>query len=475
MNPDVVVVGGGAAGIFAAWRAASLGARVVLVEKTGRIGTKILISGGGKCNVAHAGPIEEVLKAFRPNEARFLRPACYRLKNDAIVRMMTDRGLRVYTRDDGRVFPIDQTAKDVVEILRGYLDETGVEVRLETPVARIMADEGRIAGIRLGAAYEAKKGYRKGSGFGAKALLNEVLASEPLSPPGGSAEGGGDKTVSHVSSGVASQVERGRGEGEIRGPRVILATGGSSYPNSGTTGDGWPWTVELGHTLVRTHGALAPVYLYLEERHADRAGVALRGVVLRARREGKEAARWRGDLLFTHQGISGPAALGVSRAVAERNEAATLAIDLTPEESFEALGARLLAYAGTNPRRLVRSFVEEIVPERLVGDLLETADIAGDLTFSRLDKKARNRLANALKAWPLGLVKAVPLEKGEVVAGGVALDEVDPQTMRSRLVQGLYLCGEVLDVAGPVGGYNLQAAFATGFVAGETAARDAGY
>ena len=456
MDPEVVVVGGGAAGIFAAWRAASLGARVTLVEKTGRIGTKILISGGGKCNVAHAGPIQDVLKAFRPNEARFLRPACYRLKNDEIVRMMTDRGLRVYTREDGRVFPVDQTAKDVVEILRGYLDEAGVAVRLETPVEKISAEDGRITGIQLGAAYEAKKGYRKGAGYGAKALLNEVLASEPLPqvvPTGGGARVGA----------------------EIRCPRVILATGGSSYPNSGTTGDGWPWTVELGHTLVRTHAALAPVYLRLEERHAERSGVALRGVVLRARRDGKEAARWRGDLLFTHQGVSGPAALGVSRMIAERSEEAMLEVDLLPDETFEALTTRLLSYAAANPRRLVRTFVEESVPERLVRDLLETAAVAGDLTFSKLDKKARNRLANTLKAWSLGLVKGVPLEKGEVVAGGVALDEVDPQTMRSRVVPGLYLCGEVLDVAGPVGGYNLQAAFATGFVAGETAARDAGF
>ncbi len=459
MKPDVVVVGAGAAGIFAAWRAASLGARVVLIEKTARIGTKILISGGGKCNVAHAGPIEDVLKAFRPNEARFLRPACYRLKNDTIVGMMTDRGLRVYTRDDGRVFPVDQTAKDVVAILRGYLDEAGVEVRLETPVEEVVAAEGRIGGVRVGVATAPKQGYRKGACFGAKALLNEVLSSSDLSPR------------------LPLQDEP-LGEGEFLDcPRVVLATGGSSYPNSGTTGDGWPWTIALGHRLVRTHAALAPVYLRLDEGHAERSGVALRNPVLRARLGGKEIARWQGDLLFTHHGVSGPAALGVSRIVAERQPEgeASLEIDLVPDESYEALSSRLLVYSSANPRRLVASFVDGLVPERLVGGLLKDAGVEGTLSFSRLDKKARNRLANVLKAWPLGPVRAVPLEKGEVVAGGVSLDEVDPQTMRSRLVRGLYLCGEVLDVAGPVGGYNLQAAFATGFVAGETAARDAGF
>lgn len=455
MNPDVVVVGAGAAGIFAAWRAASLGAKVVLVEKTARVGTKILISGGGKCNVAHAGPIEEVLKAFRPNEARFIRPACYRLKNDEIVRLMTDRGLRVYTRDDGRVFPVDQTAKDVVDILRGYLDEASVKVRLETPVEEIVAAEGEIRGIRLGAAYARNAGYRKGTAYGAKALLNEVLqSSEP------------SRSTTHHSPSTLLDC-----------PRVILATGGSSYPNSGTTGDGWPWTVALGHTLVKPRAALAPVYLRLEEKHAERSGIALRGPILKARYGGKEVARWNGDLLFTHQGISGPAALGVSRIVAEHHDdgETALEIDLVPGETFEALAARLLAYANAHPRRLVATFLDGLVPERLLGDLLVDAGVEAATAFSRLDKKSRNRLATTLKAWPLGPVRAVPLEKGEVVAGGVSLDEVDPQTMRSRLVRGLYLCGEVLDVAGPVGGYNLQAAFATGFVAGETAARDAGF
>ena len=454
MNPDVVVVGAGAAGIFAAWRAATLGARVVLVEKTARIGTKILISGGGKCNVAHAGTIEEVLKAFRPNEARFIRPACYRLKNDAIVKLMTDRGLRVYTRDDGRVFPVDQTAKDVVDILRGYLDEAGVEIRLEAPVEEVLSEEGRIVGLRLGAAYAPNKGYRKAA-YGAKALLNEVLAS----------------------SASTSTSTKHKPQSTILCPRVVLATGGSSYPNSGTTGDGWPWAVTLGHTLVRTHAALAPVYLRLEERHASRSGVALRGVVLRARMAGKEIARWRGDLLLTHQGVSGPCALGLSRAIAERHPEgeAFLEVDLVPDEGHEALSERLLAYSTAHPKRRVASFLDDLVPDRLVDDLLADAGVAGDTTFSRLDKKARNRLAIMLKSWSLGPVRAVPLEKGEVVAGGVSLDEVDPQTMRSRLVEGLYLCGEILDVAGPVGGYNLQAAFATGYVAGERAARDAGF
>ena len=408
-QPDVVVVGAGAAGIIAAWRSASLGARTLLIEKTNRIGTKILISGGGKCNITHDGELESVLKAFRPNEARFIRPACYRFTNKMIVKMLTDRGLRVYTRDDGRIFPVDQTAKDVVAILRSYLVESGVEVRLETPITGLLMKNGLVVGVKTEA-------------------------------------------------------------DEIHCGAVVLSTGGSSYPGSGTTGDGWPWAKASGHSIVRVRAALAPIYL--EEDVSERAGVALREVVLKAR-AGKEIARWRGDLLFTHRGISGPTALGISRIVTEHMEhgSVQLEIDLKPDESYEMMSARLKEWCASNPKKLVSSFVEEIVPKSLAIDFLIAAAESPQISVPQFGQKSRNRLVEVIKGWKLGPVRAVPLEKGECVAGGVSLEEVDPQSMASRLSKGLFLCGEVLDIAGPVGGYNLQAAFATGFVAGESAAK----
>lgn len=402
-----MVVGAGAAGIIAAWRAASLGARTLLLEKTNRLGTKILISGGGKCNITHDGPLEDVLRAFRPNEARFIRPACYRFTNQQIVKMLTDRGLRVYTRDDGRIFPVDQTAKDVVAILRTYLVDAGVDLRLEAPVTEIVARDGKVQGVRT--------------------------------------------------------------ETDLyRSPSVILATGGSSYPNSGTTGDGWPWVKALGHSIVKVRAALAPIYM---DGMSERSGIALRDVVLKARKGTKEIARWRGDLLFTHRGISGPTALGISRLVTEQMESdeVTLEVDLHPDLTFEDLGEELKQWCATNPRKRMGTYLEEVVPKNLVEDVLTVARIDPTVSGTSLGQKDRNRLIEILKGWKLGLVRTVPLEKGECVAGGISLDEVDPQTMKSKLVEGLYLCGEVLDVAGPVGGYNLQAAFATGFVAGESA------
>jgi len=417
MAADVVVVGAGAGGIIAAWRAACSGAKVVLLEKTVRVGTKILISGGGKCNITHAGSVEDVLKGFRPNEARFIRPACYRFTNAQIVEMLTSRGLEVYTRPDGRIFPVDQTAKDVVRILGTYLEDAKVDLRLEHAVTGVDIDQGRVCAVRYRAA-------------------------------------GGE-------------------EASMPTKAVIVCSGGSSYPNSGTTGDGWPWAKALGHSIVKVRAALAPIYLRLDpEVLADRSGVPLRDCLLKARQAGKEFARWRSDVLFTHHGVTGPTVLGVSREVAERLllGEVTLEADLLPDKRFEDLTSELLEYAGQNPKRLVASFVDAVAPSRLVDSILDSAAVPRDLACARLDKKARNRLVETLKGWSFGAVRAVPLEKGEVVAGGVSLDEVDPQTMRSKLVDGLYFCGEVLDIAGAVGGYNLQAAFATGYVAGESAA-----
>lgn len=411
---DVIVIGGGAAGMMAARRAAEGGARVTLLEKNDKLGLKILISGGGKCNLTHAGPMEDVRAKFRPDEARFLKPSFYRFTNADFLRILHERGLPSYARPDGRVFPVEPgNARDVVALLTRCVQDAGVQVRYGAAVSGLVTDaDGAIGGVRLG---------------------HETLSAR----------------------------------------RVVVSTGGSSYPATGTTGDGWKWLRELGHTIVTLRAALAP--LYLHDAAPEWSGVALRDVTLRARAsaQGKEFVRWTGDLLFTHKGVSGPTALGVSREVAERLEAqggpaAVLEADLAPTAAFEELQARLRQEI-KNPRKTAASLVAPFVPASLLGPLLTSAGVDGTLRGAHLPAKALNKLVSTLKGWPLGPVRHVPLERGEVVAGGVALDEVDPQTMLSRRVPGLYLCGEILDIAGPVGGYNLQAAWSTGWVAGESA------
>jgi predicted Rossmann fold flavoprotein len=398
--------------MIAAWRAASLGARTRLLEKNDRLGLKIHISGGGKCNITHGGDMESLRRAFEPEEARFLRPAFRRFTNEEVLDLLRVRGVSVHTRPDGRVFPDSGRADDVTDALAWHMARAGVQVRTGTPVTRISAADGRVTGAAAG-----------GLLFPARS--------------------------------------------------VILAVGGSSYPKTGTTGDGYRWAKELGHSLVPLRAALAPIYLE-EGRREQYSGVALRDCLLRARQGGKEVARWRGDLLFTHQGISGPTALGVSRASAlamERGEV-TLEVDLLPDLPHEALGEQIARLHGESGGRILRTVAAHWVPERLVPELLERAKAEPATPLHRLPRKERNRLVEVLKRWELGPIRAVPLERGEVTAGGVPLDEVDPATMASRKHAGLYLCGEILDIAGPVGGYNLQAAFSTGFVAGESAAAD---
>ena len=414
MTPDVIVIGGGAAGILAAARAAERGAQVTLLEKNDRLGLKILISGGGKCNLTHAGAMEDVRAKFRAGEARFLKPAFYRFTNADFLDILHARGMATYTRPDGRIFPEEPAnAKDVVALLTRSVEEAGVRIEYGAAVTGLIAEDGAMAGIQVG--------------------------------------------------------------GQTRpAARVIVATGGSSYPATGTTGDGWPWLTALGHTLVPLRAALAP--LYLRDADPDHSGVALRDTVLRARvsREGKELTRWRGDLLLTHKGVSGPTALGIARDVAdhhaEARAAAVLEADLVPDQSFEVVQAALRRAVQENPRRTAAGLVAPYLPARLVDPLLAAAGVDGATRGAHLPAKSLNRLVGALKGWPLGDVRHVPLERGEVVAGGVSLEEVDPQTMQSRLVRGLFLCGEILDLAGPVGGYNLQAAWSTGYVAGDSVA-----
>jgi len=410
MTENVIIIGGGAAGMLAARRAAECGASVTLLEKNDRLGMKILISGGGKCNLTHDGPMEDVRAKFRPNEARFLKPSFYRFTNRDFLNILHDRGMETYVRPDGRVFPVEPAnAKDVAALLTGYVEESGVTIRYGASVTGLVAEEGRMRAVQVGA--------------------ETLLAS-----------------------------------------RVVVSTGGSSYPATGTTGDGWPWLSALGHTVVSLRAALAP--LYLAEAAPQWSGVALRDTVLRARPGGggKEFMRWQGDLLFTHKGVSGPTALGVSREVAERETASDVEADLAPGLTWEELQSELRKQAKDNPRKTVGALAAPFVPARLLEPLLAAADVPAETRGAYLTAKALNKLVSTLKAWPLGTIRHVPLERGEVVAGGVALDEVDPSTMRSRRVGGLFLCGEVLDIAGPVGGYNLQAAWSTGWVAGEAAA-----
>ncbi len=412
MDKPVIVIGAGGAGIIAAWKAASLGAPVILLERNSRPGVKILISGGGKCNITHAGTVGELLDAFSRQERTFLKPSIHRFSNDDILELLKNEGISTSARANGRVFPTHGTAKDVMRGLLSTLQRTGVTLRVHSPVKRIMFKNNAITGVRLDSM-------------------------------------------------------------EMPTNHLIIATGGKSYSRTGTTGDGYAWATELGHTIVPIRAALAPMAL-TPALPREWQGIAIRGCRLFAVASDHRIASWDGDVLFTHEGISGPAALEISRSVALALESTPvgLYIDFFPGKEFDTLDNELNAYVQSHRAKTITTLLDAWLPNRMVESFLAGLGVQSTTRGHVLSRQDRRAIVHGLKGWSIGMVVNVPLDRGEVSAGGVALHEVDPKSMRSRVVSGLYLCGEVLDIAGPIGGYNLQAAFSTGFVAGENAALD---
>jgi len=411
----VAIVGGGAAGIMAALGARSVGADAVLYERNARLGIKILISGGGKCNITHEASPRELEEGFIRREARFLRHSFHEFPPSTLLELLHREGLETMTRANGRVFPCSGRAADVLEAFERMLERAGVRVATDARVSGIEVVDRRVTGIRVGDLVE-------------------------------------------------------------RCDALVIATGGMSYRTVGTTGDGIEWARSLGHTIVPVRAALAPIY-FPAAPPPDWQGVALRDVRFsvdagsvtgRIVREGI-AVTWRDDILLTHRGVSGPAVLEVSRAAALARELgadAGLVVDLLPDVDADALLGQWSERVARSGRSEVQTWVETIAPRALVPFVLREAGLAPGRRISEITRGERGALLATIKGWRVGVVGEVPLDRGEVTAGGVALDEVDPKSMASKLIGGLFIAGEALDVAGSVGGYNLQAAFSTGWVAG---------
>jgi len=405
---DVIVVGGGAAGLVAAWRAATLGHRVRLLEANGRLGVKLRISGGGKCNLTHDGSPGELLAAFSREQGRFLRSSLHAFDNGAVRDLLRREGVATASRENGRVFPLDRpgSATAVVEAFETLVRRAGVEVRTGARVTALEGGAPRLTALRL---------------------EQERLAADCF----------------------------------------ILATGGASYPETGTRGEVLGWLQTLGVPVRPWFPALAPIPL-LRPRPAWE-GVSLRDGELRltAGRGGRRLAAFAGDLVFTKVGISGPAALELSQAAerARRGGAAWLSY-ASHLESPEGLDAALQAEQRGNPHLKAATWLRRHLPERPVEQLLQEAGLAPASALKDLPKAARRALVALATDLPLGEPQAVPLARGEVAAGGVDLAAVDPRTLALRGWENLRVCGELLDLDGPIGGYNLQAAFSTGYAAG---------
>lgn len=367
----------------------------------------MLISGGGKCNVTHDGPMEDLRTAFPPRAGRFLKGAFHAFTNTDIRALLASAGVRTAVRENGRVFPVEGFARNVVDALLQAARSKGVKIASNSHVEGVVRD----------------------------------------------------------SKGIVSVVVNGE---QIASRNVLIATGGISYRKTGTTGDGITWAGTLGHTIIPLRPALAPIGVRPRLPQAWR-GVAIRGGRLSVSDGSRLVRSFDGDILFSHEGISGPAALEVSNAaaVAAEHGRADLVLDFFPVTDARELDARLLAAVQSNKGKMIGTILDAWLPNRLVPDLLQQHGVDPATRGHSLTGEARKALVHMLKGWIIGAIGRIDIDRGEVTAGGVSLDEVDPRTMQSRLVPGLYFAGEVLDIDGPVGGYNLQAAFSTGVLAGE--------
>jgi predicted Rossmann fold flavoprotein len=419
---QVIVVGGGAAGLMAAGQAAGLGAETLLLEKMNRPGRKLRIAGKGRCNLTNVAPLPEFIAHFGPN-GRFLRQAFSRFFTPDLVAFFEELGIRTLTERGGRVFPASGQAQDVVDALVQWVGERGVTLRTRSPVERLLVEGGRVTGVQVAG------------------------------------------MVYHADA-------------------VIVATGGASYPGTGSTGDGYRLAESVGHTIVPIRPALVPL-----ETAGDIAprlqGLSLRNVGVRVwaspwhyspGQVGKKQAEAFGEMLFTHFGLSGPIILSLSKQVVDAlnlGRRVTLSIDLKPALDERKLDARLLRDLDAHGKQQFRTLLTRLLPKKLIPVCIDLTGIPPGKRGHQITAQERQRLRTWLKDFRLEVTGYRPFTEAIITAGGVDTREVDPRTMASRLVPagGLYFAGEVLDVDADTGGYNLQAAFSTGWVAGRSAAR----
>jgi predicted Rossmann fold flavoprotein len=414
MAIKVLVVGGGASGMMAAARAAEHGARVSLLEKMPRLGSKILLAGKGRCNFSNTADLREFIAAFGP-EGKFLYGAFSQFFRPDLLDLFERLGLKAEVERGGRIFPASNRALDVLRALKRYLQQGKVKVELRSPVDQVEVEKGRVTGVRL------------------------------------------------------------RGGGEIEGQACILATGGLSYPETGSSGDGYEIARRLGHTIVPLRPALVP--LEVEEAWVkELQGLTLRNVkacLFSGQKEKRKLGEEFGELLFTHFGVSGPIVLRLSRLISRSQPRGrlTLSLNCKPALGPEQLDRRLIRDLAKYHRRQFKHCLVDLLPQKLVSVLVKLSGIPPERPGHSITMQERARLGNLLSALPITILRTRPIEEAVVTSGGVELAEVNPKTLESRIISGLYFCGEILNLDGPTGGYNLQAAFSTGYLAGQMAAQ----
>ena len=403
-NRDVIVIGGGAAGMLAARAASLAGASVTLLERNPKLGRKLYITGKGRCNLTNHCSVEEVL-ANIPGNSRFVTGVMHRLPPAAVMDLFESLGVQLKTERGNRVFPQSDKAADIIDALVAELRRCRVTV-VQDRAMRICCEGGRV-----------------------------------------------------------TAVEGENGTYPCRA--VVLATGGASYPLTGSTGDGYTMARELGHSIVTPRPSLVPLEIR-EEFCSAMQGLSLKNVTLKVKNSKKKVVfQEQGEMLFTHFGISGPLVLSASACMRDFDrEEYTAVIDLKPALDEQKLDARLVREFTERSNQDFQNILGGLVPRLMVPVMVELTGIAGNIKGHEITKGQRRRLLEVLKGLTIHIIGPRPLSDAIVTAGGVSVSQIDPKTMASKCCNGLYVCGEVLDVDAYTGGFNLQIAFSTGYCAG---------
>ena len=411
---NVIVVGGGAAGLLAGIAAAEQGAQVTILEKMFTPGRKILITGKGRCNITNDCEIPEIIKNL-PGNGRFLNSALHRFSNIDIVNMLESHGLNTKVERGGRVFPVTDKAKDVVDTLLNIFRALGGELRTDKLVSSVLIEDKQVRGVI--------------TGDGQKYLADAV----------------------------------------------ILATGGASYPGTGSDGNGFRLAKSCGHTIITLKPSLVPLEsdsCYIK----DLQGLSLRNVQVSICCASKVLGREFGEMIFTHFGFSGPIILSLSKVVSASLEEGIkdldLIIDLKPALDEQKLDARIQRDFTAYARKQLVNGMKDLLPARLIPVVLDAAFLDPEKPINQVSREERGRLVHSLKNLSFPITGTRPLAEAIITAGGVSTKEINPKTLESKVLKKLYFAGEIIDVDGYTGGYNLQAAFSTGYAAGLAAAQN---
>ena len=404
---DLIVIGGGPAGMMAAGRAAEDGASVLLLEKNELLGIKLLATGKGRCNITNSEfDSKNLVDKFGKN-GRWLMTALNKFSNQVAIDFFESRGLKTKVERGNRVFPVSDSAMDVLKVLEKYLQQNKVKIKTKINIKNIISQNNKIS----------------------KIILN-------------------NKT-------------------ELQAKKYLITTGGKSYPVTGSSGDGHKWLKKMGHTIVDTNPALTPLIIK-ESFIKELEGLSLKNVAIDIYQANKKIDSRFGEALFTADGMSGPIILDMSKNIglALKKNPVKLVIDFKPKLDFKTLDKRLQNDFAKSNKKLFRNSLNNLLPKKLIPIIINLSEIDPDKKANDITKLERKKLLHLLKNFELNIKSLSGFSKAIITSGGVSLKEVDPQTMQSKIIKNLYLAGEILDLDGPTGGYNLQVCWSTGYMAG---------